>query len=196
MKQLTFDEIYNDILPIQDSYLKSTLDKIKLQEIKYILNFDKTFKSIPDEAYFDIKNLFLDFAKDLIDFNEEFRAKKRAIAIMIRLMKKGIVLTPMIASVTISAINDFARNLKEQTSKGVKWYDVVNVHSEITKQKLMHISSILLETNSNYTFNNLRDLKNNYNTKLDIICKKYNLNIGRFKAFRPYEQILINYKYV
>ncbi|OCS20820.1 hypothetical protein CFVI97532_09895 [Campylobacter fetus subsp. venerealis cfvi97/532] len=76
MKQLTFDEIYNDILPIQDSYLKSTLDRIKLQEIKYILNFDKTFKSIPDEAYFDIKNLFLDFAKDLIDFNEEFRAKK------------------------------------------------------------------------------------------------------------------------
>lgn len=196
MKQLTFDEIYNDILLIQDNYLKSTLDRIKLQEVKYILNFDKTFKNIPDEAYLDIKNLFLDFAKDLIDYNEEFRAKKRVIAIMIRLMKKGIVLTPMIASVTISAINDFARNLKEQTTNGIKWYDVVNVHSEITKQKLMHISSILLETNSNYTFDNLRDLKNNYNTKLDIICKKYGLDIGRFKAFRPYEQILINYKYI
>ncbi|MBR2164327.1 MAG: hypothetical protein IJ953_05600, partial [Campylobacter sp.] len=71
MKSLTFDEIYQDLKSLEYDYLQPTLDRILAEEPRYIENFNKVFANLTDNAYLELKQLFMEFGLDFIDFNKE-----------------------------------------------------------------------------------------------------------------------------
>lgn len=189
MKSLTFDEIYQDLKSLEYDYLQPTLDRILEQEPRYIENFNKVFASLTDNAYLEIKQLFMEFGLDFIDFNKEIQAKKKAIWKIRCSLKDGLTLAPLIASATFTALNDYIENLKKQKELGTPIVDIGNIHGKEAIETLNKISSILNQTNSNYKYVNLQALKNDYNIKFLEICDKYRIKKGQFRAFVPFEQI-------
>ena len=189
MKSLTFDEIYQDLKSLEYDYLQPTLDRILAEEPRYIENFNKVFANLTDNAYLELKQLFMEFGLDFIDFNKEIQAKKKSILHIYRFMKNGYTLAPLIASATFTALNDYIENLKKQKELGIPIVDIDNIHGKETIETLNKISSILNQTNSNYKYINLQALKNDYNVKLAQIAKKYRISLGKFRAFVAFEQI-------
>lgn len=189
MKSLTFDEIYQDLKSLEYDYLQPTLDRILAEEPRYIENFNKVFANLTDNAYLELKQLFMEFGLDFIDFNKEIQAKKKSILHIYRFMKNGYTLAPLIASATFTALNDYIENLKKQKELGTPIVDTGNIHGKEAIETLNKISSILNQTNSNYKYINLQALKNDYNVKLAQIAKKYRISLGNFRAFVVFEQI-------
>ena len=189
MKSLTFDEIYQDLKSLEYDYLQPTLDRILAQEPRYIENFNKVFANLTDNAYLELKKLFMEFGLDFIDFNKEIQAKKKAIWKIRCSLKDGYTLVPLITSATFTALNDYIENLKKQKELGIPIVDIGNIHGKETIETLNKISSILNQTNSNYKYINLQTLKNDYNVKLAQIAKKYRISLGNFRAFVVFEQI-------
>ena len=189
MKSLTFDEIYQDLKSLEYDYLQPTLDRILAEEPRYIENFNKVFANLTDNAYLELKQLFMEFGLDFIDFNKEIQAKKKAIWKIRCSLKDGYTLVPLIASATFTALNDYIENLKKQKELGIPIVDIGNIHGKEAIETLNKISSILNQTNSNYKYINLQALKNDYNVKLAQIAKKYRISIGNFRAFVVFEQI-------
>lgn len=189
MKSLTFDEIYQDLKSLEYDYLQPTLDRILAEEPRYIENFNKVFANLTDNAYLELKQLFMEFGLDFIDFNKEIQAKKKAIWKIRCSLKDGYTLVPLIASATFTALNDYIENLKKQKKLGTPIVDIGNIHGKEAIETLNKISSILNQTNSNYKYINLQALKNDYNVKLAQIAKKYRISLGNFRAFVVFEQI-------
>ena len=189
MKSLTFDEIYQDLKSLEYDYLQPTLDRILAEEPRYIENFNKVFANLTDNAYLELKQLFMEFGLDFIDFNKEIQAKKKAIWKIRCSLKDGYTLVPLIASATFTALNDYIENLKKQKELGIPIVDIGNIHGKEIIETLNKISSILNQTNSNYKYINLQALKNDYNVKLAQIAKKYRISLGNFRAFVVFEQI-------
>ena len=189
MKSLTFDEIYQDLKSLEYDYLQPTLDRILAEEPRYIENFNKVFANLTDNAYLELKQLFMEFGLDFIDFNKEIQAKKKSILHIYRFMKNGYTLAPLIASATFTALNDYIDSFKKQKELGTPIVDIGNIHGKEAIETLNKISSILNQTNSNYKYINLQALKNDYNVKLAQIAKKYRISLGKFRAFVAFEQI-------
>ena len=189
MNSLTFDEIYQDLKSLEYDYLQPTLDRILAEEPRYIENFNKVFANLTDNAYLELKQLFMEFGLDFIDFNKEIQAKKKSILHIYRFMKNGYTLAPLIASATFTALNDYIDSFKKQKELGTPIVDIGNIHGKEAIETLNKISSILNQTNSNYKYINLQALKNDYNVKLAQIAKKYRISLGKFRAFVAFEQI-------
>ena len=189
MKSLTFDEIYQDLKSLEYDYLQPTLDRILEQEPRYIENFNKVFASLTDNAYLEIKQLFMEFGLDFIDFNKEIQAKKKSILHIYLFMKNGHTLAPLIASATFTALNDYIENFKKQRELGINILDIGNIHSDETIKMVNKINTLLSGTQTNYKYVNLQTLKNSYNVKLAQIAKRYRISLGKFRAFVAFEQI-------
>ncbi len=183
MKSLTFDEIYQDLKSLEYDYLQPTLDRILAEEPRYIENFNKVFANLTDNAYLELKQLFMEFGLDFIDFNKEIQAKKKSILHIYRFMKNGYTLAPLIASATFTALNDYIDSFKKQKELGI------NIHSDETIKMINKINTLLNGTQTNYKYINLQALKNDYNVKLAQIAKKYRISLGNFRAFVVFEQI-------
>ena len=188
MKSLTFDEIYQDLKSLEYDYLQPTLDRILEQEPRYIENFNKVFASLTDNAYLEIKQLFMEFGLDFIDFNKEIQAKKKAIWKIRCSLKDGLTLAPLIASATFTALNDYIENFKKQRELGVVIADK-DAYSDETIKMVNKINTLLSGTQTNYKYVNLQTLKNSYNVKLAQIAKRYRISLGKFRAFVAFEQI-------
>lgn len=188
MKSLTFDEIYQDLKSLEYDYLQPTLDRILAEEPRYIENFNKVFANLTDNAYLELKQLFMEFGLDFIDFNKEIQAKKKSILHIYRFMKNGYTLVPLIASATFTALNDYIDNLKKQRELGVTIADQGDYNDETIKM-INKINTLLNGTQTNYKYINLQTLKNDYNVKLAQIAKKYRISLGNFRAFVVFEQI-------
>lgn len=188
MKSLTFDEIYQDLKSLEYDYLQPTLDRILAQEPRYIENFNKVFANLTDNAYLELKKLFMEFGLDFIDFNKEIQAKKKAIWKIRCSLKDGYTLAPLIASATFTALNDYIENLKKQRELGVTIADQGDYNDETIKM-INKINTLLSGTQTNYKYINLQTLKNDYNVKLAQIAKKYRISLGKFRAFVAFEQI-------
>lgn len=188
MKSLTFDEIYQDLKSLEYDYLQPTLDRILAEEPRYIGNFNKVFANLTDNAYLELKQLFMEFGLDFIDFNKEIQAKKKAIWKIRCSLKDGYTLVPLIASATFTALNDYIENLKKQRELGVTIADQ-GAYNDETIKKINKINTLLSGTQTNYKYINLQALKNDYNVKLAQIAKKYRISLGKFRAFVAFEQI-------
>ena len=188
MKSLTFDEIYQDLKSLEYDYLQPTLDRILAEEPRYIENFNKVFANLTDNAYLELKQLFMEFGLDFIDFNKEIQAKKKSILHIYRFMKNGYTLAPLIASATFTALNDYIENLKKQRELGVTIADQ-GAYNDETIKMINKINTLLSGTQTNYKYINLQALKNDYNVKLAQIAKKYRISLGKFRAFVAFEQI-------
>lgn len=188
MKSLTFDEIYQDLKSLEYDYLQPTLDRILAEEPRYIENFNKVFANLTDNAYLELKKLFMEFGLDFIDFNKEIQAKKKAIWKIRCSLKDGYTLAPLIASATFTALNDYIENLKKQRELGVTIADQGDYNDETIKM-INKINTLLSGTQTNYKYINLQTLKNDYNVKLAQIAKKYRISLGKFRAFVAFEQI-------
>lgn len=188
MKSLTFDEIYQDLKSLEYDYLQPTLDRILAEEPRYIENFNKVFANLTDNAYLELKQLFMEFGLDFIDFNKEIQAKKKAIWKIRCSLKDGYTLVPLIASATFTALNDYIENLKKQRELGVTIADQGTYNDETIKM-INKINTLLSGTQTNYKYINLQALKNDYNVKLAQIAKKYRISLGKFRAFVAFEQI-------
>ncbi|KAA3685303.1 hypothetical protein JJB27_09830 [Campylobacter fetus subsp. venerealis] len=188
MKSLTFDEIYQDLKSLEYDYLQPTLDRILAEEPRYIENFNKVFANLTDNAYLELKKLFMEFGLDFIDFNKEIQAKKKAIWKIRCSLKDGYTLVPLIASATFTALNDYIDNLKKQRELGVTIADQGDYNDETIKM-INKINTLLSGTQTNYKYINLQTLKNDYNVKLAQIAKKYRISLGKFRAFVAFEQI-------
>lgn len=188
MKSLTFDEIYQDLKSLEYDYLQPTLDRILAQEPRYIENFNKVFANLTDNAYLELKKLFMEFGLDFIDFNKEIQAKKKAIWKIRCSLKDGYTLVPLIASATFTALNDYIENLKKQRELGVTIADQ-GAYNDETIKIINKINTLLNGTQTNYKYINLQTLKNDYNVKLAQIAKKYRISLGKFRAFVAFEQI-------
>lgn len=90
MKSLTFDEIYQDLKSLEYDYLQPTLDRILAEEPRYIENFNKVFANLTDNAYLELKKLFMEFGLDFIDFNKEIQAKKKKHSTYIQIYEKWL----------------------------------------------------------------------------------------------------------
>lgn len=189
MKSLTFDEIYQDLKSLEYDYLQPTLDRILAEEPRYIENFNKVFANLTDNAYLELKQLFMEFGLDFIDFNKEIQAKKKSILHIYRFMKNGYTLAPLIASATFTALNDYIDSFKKQKELGISILDISNIHSDETIKMINKINTLLNGTQTNYKYINLQTLKNDYNVKLAQIAKKYRISLGNFRAFVVFEQI-------
>jgi cellobiose-specific phosphotransferase system component IIB len=189
MKSLTFDEIYQDLKSLEYDYLQPTLDRILAEEPRYIENFNKVFANLTDNAYLELKQLFMEFGLDFIDFNKEIQAKKKSILHIYRFMKNGYTLAPLIASATFTALNDYIDSFKKQKELGISILDISNIHSDETIKMINKINTLLSGTQTNYKYINLQTLKNDYNVKLAQIAKKYRISLGNFRAFVVFEQI-------
>lgn len=189
MKSLTFDEIYQDLKSLEYDYLQPTLDRILAEEPRYIENFNKVFANLTDNAYLELKQLFMEFGLDFIDFNKEIQAKKKSILHIYRFMKNGYTLAPLIASATFTALNDYIDSFKKQKELGISILDISNIHSDKTIKMINKINTLLNGTQTNYKYINLQTLKNDYNVKLAQIAKKYRISLGNFRAFVVFEQI-------
>lgn len=189
MKSLTFDEIYQDLKSLEYDYLQPTLDRILAQEPRYIENFNKVFANLTDNAYLELKKLFMEFGLDFIDFNKEIQAKKKSILHIYRFMKNGYTLAPLIASATFTALNDYIVSFKKQRELGISILDRSNIHGDETIKMINKINTLLNGTQTNYKYINLQTLKNDYNVKLAQIAKKYRISLGNFRAFVVFEQI-------
>lgn len=189
MKSLTFDEIYQDLKSLEYDYLQPTLDRILAEEPRYIENFNKVFANLTDNAYLELKQLFMEFGLDFIDFNKEIQAKKKSILHIYRFMKNGYTLAPLIASATFTALNDYIDSFKKQKELGISILDISNIHGDETIKMINKINTLLSGTQTNYKYINLQTLKNDYNVKLAQIAKKYRISIGNFRAFVVFEQI-------
>lgn len=188
MKSLTFDEIYQDLKSLEYDYLQPTLDRILAEEPRYIENFNKVFANLTDNAYLELKQLFMEFGLDFIDFNKEIQAKKKAIWKIRCSLKDGYTLVPLIASATFTALNDYIENLKKQREIGVTIADQ-GAYNDETIKMINKINTLLSGTQTNYKYINLQTLKNDYNVKLAQIAKKYRISLGKFRAFVAFEQI-------
>ena len=188
MKSLTFDEIYQDLKSLEYDYLQPTLDRILAEEPRYIENFNKVFANLTDNAYLELKQLFMEFGLDFIDFNKEIQAKKKAIWKIRCSLKDGYTLVPLIASATFTALNDYIENLKKQRELGVTIADQ-GAYNDETIKMINKINTLLSGTQTNYKYINLQALKNDYNVKLAQIAKKYRISLGKFRAFVAFEQI-------
>ena len=188
MKSLTFDEIYQDLKSLEYDYLQPTLDRILAQEPRYIENFNKVFANLTDNAYLELKKLFMEFGLDFIDFNKEIQAKKKAIWKIRCSLKDGYTLVPLITSATFTALNDYIENLKKQRELGVTIVDH-GAYNDETIKMINKINTLLNGTQTNYKYINLQTLKNDYNVKLAQIAKKYRISLGKFRAFVAFEQI-------
>ncbi|ARR02870.1 hypothetical protein CVIC8964_1488 [Campylobacter vicugnae] len=188
MKSLTFDEIYQDLKSLEYDYLQPTLDRILAEEPRYIENFNKVFANLTDNAYLELKQLFMEFGLDFIDFNKEIQAKKKAIWKIRCSLKDGYTLVPLIASATFTALNDYIEKLKKQRELGVTIADQGTYNDETIKM-INKINMLLNGTQTNYKYINLQTLKNDYNVKLAQIAKKYRISLGKFRAFVAFEQI-------
>ena len=188
MKSLTFDEIYQDLKSLEYDYLQPTLDRILAQEPRYIENFNKVFANLTDNAYLELKKLFMEFGLDFIDFNKEIQAKKKAIWKIRCSLKDGYTLVPLITSATFTALNDYIENLKKQRELGVTIADH-GAYNDETIKMINKINTLLNGTQTNYKYINLQTLKNDYNVKLAQIAKKYRISLGKFRAFVAFEQI-------
>ena len=188
MKSLTFDEIYQDLKSLEYDYLQPTLDRILAEEPRYIENFNKVFANLTDNAYLELKQLFMEFGLDFIDFNKEIQAKKKAIWKIRCSLKDGYTLVPLIASATFTALNDYIENLKKQRELGVTIADQ-GAYNDETIKMINKINTLLSGTKTNYKYINLQALKNDYNVKLAQIAKKYRISLGKFRAFVAFEQI-------
>lgn len=189
MKSLTFDEIYQDLKSLEYDYLQPTLDRILAEEPRYIENFNKVFVNLTDNAYLELKQLFMEFGLDFIDFNKEIQAKKKSILHIYRFMKNGYTLAPLIASATFTALNDYIDSFKKQKELGISILDISNIHGDETIKMINKINTLLNGTQTNYKYINLQTLKNDYNVKLAQIAKKYRISLGNFRAFVVFEQI-------
>ncbi|MBQ8820131.1 hypothetical protein [Campylobacter sp.] len=189
MKSLTFDEIYQDLKSLEYDYLQPTLDRILAEEPRYIENFNKVFANLTDNAYLELKQLFMEFGLDFIDFNKEIQAKKKSILHIYRFMKNGYTLAPLIASATFTALNDYIDSFKKQKELGISILDISNIHGDETIKMINKINTLLSGTQTDYKYINLQTLKNNYNVKLAQIAKKYRISLGNFRAFVVFEQI-------
>ena len=189
MKSLTFDEIYQDLKSLEYDYLQPTLDRILAEEPRYIENFNKVFANLTDNAYLELKQLFMEFGLDFIDFNKEIQAKKKSILHIYRFMKNGYTLAPLIASATFTALNDYIDSFKKQKELGISILDISNIHGDETIKMINKINTLLSGTKTNYKYINLQALKNDYNVKLAQIAKKYRISLGNFRAFVVFEQI-------
>ncbi|WP_086235768.1 hypothetical protein [Campylobacter devanensis] len=189
MKSLTFDEIYQDLKSLEYDYLQPTLDRILAQEPRYIENFNKVFANLTDNAYLELKQLFMEFGLDFIDFNKEIQAKKKSILHIYRFMKNGYTLAPLIASATFTALNDYIDSFKKQNELGISILNISNIHGDETIKMINKINTLLSGTQTNYKYINLQTLKNDYNVKLAQIAKKYRISLGNFRAFVVFEQI-------
>ena len=189
MKSLTFDEIYQDLKSLEYDYLQPTLDRILAEEPRYIENFNKVFANLTDNAYLELKQLFMDFGLDFIDFNKEIQAKKKSILHIYRFMKNGYTLAPLIASATFTALNDYIDSFKKQNELGISILDISNIHGDETIKMINKINTLLSGTQTDYKYINLQTLKNDYNVKLAQIAKKYRISLGNFRAFVVFEQI-------
>ncbi|MBR2918231.1 MAG: hypothetical protein IKC25_05765 [Campylobacter sp.] len=189
MKSLTFDEIYQDLKSLEYDYLQPTLDRILAEEPRYIENFNKVFANLTDNAYLELKQLFMEFGLDFIDFNKEIQAKKKSILHIYRFMKNGYTLAPLIASATFTALNDYIDSFKKQKELGISILDISNIHGDETIKMINKINTLLSGTQTNYKYINLQTLKNDYNVKLAQIAKKYRISLGNFRAFVVFEQI-------
>lgn len=189
MKSLTFDEIYQDLKSLEYDYLQPTLDRILAEEPRYIENFNKVFANLTDNAYLELKQLFMEFGLDFIDFNKEIQAKKKSILHIYRFMKNGYTLAPLIASATFTALNDYIDSFKKQKELGISILDISNIHGDETIKMINKINTLLSGTQTNYKYINLQTLKNDYNVKLAQIAKKYRISLGKFRAFVAFEQI-------
>lgn len=189
MKSLTFDEIYQDLKSLEYDYLQPTLDRILAEEPRYIENFNKVFANLTDNAYLELKQLFMEFGLDFIDFNKEIQAKKKSILHIYRFMKNGYTLAPLIASATFTALNDYIDSFKKQKELGISILDISNIHGDETIKMINKINTLLSGTKTNYKYINLQTLKNDYNVKLAQIAKKYRISLGNFRAFVVFEQI-------
>ena len=157
MKSLTFDEIYQDLKSLEYDYLQPTLDRILAQEPRYIENFNKVFANLTDNAYLELKKLFMEFGLDFIDFNKEIQAKKKSILHIYRFMKNGYTLAPLIASATFTALNDYIENLKKQRELGVTIADQ-GAYNDETIKMINKINTLLSGTQTNYKYINLQEL--------------------------------------
>lgn len=189
MKSLTFDEVYQDLKSLEYDYLQPTLDRILAEEPRYIENFNKVFANLTDNAYLELKQLFMEFGLDFIDFNKEIQAKKKSILHIYRFMKNGYTLAPLIASATFTALNDYIDSFKKQKELGISILDISNIHGDETIKMINKINTLLSGTQTNYKYINLQTLKNDYNVKLAQIAKKYRISLGNFRAFVVFEQI-------
>ena len=189
MKSLTFDEIYQDLKSLEYDYLQPTLDRILAEEPRYIENFNKVFANLTDNAYLELKQLFMEFGLDFIDFNKEIQAKKKAIWKIRCSLKDGYTLVPLIASATFTALNDYIDSFKKQKELGISILDISNIHGDETIKMINKINTLLSGTQTNYKYINLQTLKNDYNVKLAQIAKKYRISLGKFRAFVAFEQI-------
>ena len=189
MKSLTFDEIYQDLKSLEYDYLQPTLDRILAEEPRYIENFNKVFANLTDNAYLELKQLFMEFGLDFTDFNKEIQAKKKSILHIYRFMKNGYTLAPLIASATFTALNDYIDSFKKQKELGISILDISNIHGDETIKMINKINTLLSGTQTNYKYINLQTLKNDYNVKLAQIAKKYRISLGNFRAFVVFEQI-------
>ena len=189
MKSLTFDEIYQDLKSLEYDYLQPTLDRILAEEPRYIENFNKVFANLTDNAYLELKQLFMEFGLDFIDFNKEIQAKKKSILHIYRFMKNGYTLAPLIASATFTALNDYIDSFKKQKELGISILDISNIYGDETIKMINKINTLLSGTQTNYKYINLQTLKNDYNVKLTQIAKKYRISLGNFRAFVVFEQI-------
>lgn len=189
MKSLTFDEIYQDLKSLEYDYLQPTLDRILAEEPRYIENFNKVFANLTDNAYLELKQLFMEFGLDFIDFNKEIQAKKKAIWKIRCSLKDGYTLAPLIASATFTALNDYIDSFKKQKELGISILDISNIHGDETIKMINKINTLLSGTQTNYKYINLQTLKNDYNVKLAQIAKKYRISLGKFRAFVAFEQI-------
>ncbi|ARR01595.1 hypothetical protein CVIC8964_0153 [Campylobacter vicugnae] len=189
MKSLTFDEIYQDLKSLEYDYLQPTLDRILAEEPRYIENFNKVFANLTDNAYLELKQLFMEFGLDFIDFNKEIQAKKKSILHIYRFMKNGYTLAPLIASATFTALNDYIDSFKKQKELGISILDISNIHGDETIKMINKINTLLSGTQTDYKYINLQTLKNDYNVKLAQIAKKYRISLGNFRAFVVFEQI-------
>lgn len=189
MNSLTFDEIYQDLKSLEYDYLQPTLDRILAEEPRYIENFNKVFANLTDNAYLELKQLFMEFGLDFIDFNKEIQAKKKSILHIYRFMKNGYTLAPLIASATFTALNDYIDSFKKQKELGISILDISNIHGDETIKMINKINTLLSGTQTDYKYINLQTLKNDYNVKLAQIAKKYRISLGNFRAFVVFEQI-------
>ena len=188
MKSLTFDEIYQDLKSLEYDYLQPTLDRILAEEPRYIENFNKVFANLTDNAYLELKQLFMEFGLDFIDFNKEIQAKKKAIWKIRCSLKDGYTLVPLIASATFTALNDYIDSFKKQKELGVTIADQ-GAYNDETIKMINKINTLLSGTQTDYKYINLQALKNDYNVKLAQIAKKYRISLGKFRAFVAFEQI-------
>lgn len=193
MKNLTFQIIYDELKSLENGYLLKPLDTIMSDEPKYIKRFNAVFAELSDSAYDEILGLFREFGRDFVDFNKEIQAKKKILIRVTNLIKNGFSLAPIFVSATYLAFNDFVKSVKKQRELGISWADAANIHNPETLEKLNQLSSIINDTKTDYKYLNLRSLKNDYNFKLAKICQKHQIELGKFKAFVPFEQIFKTY---